>query len=250
MSQGAEIVAVDPGSSVSAAVPADDVPTWSRAVEYGRRLIPVVIGALAIVTVMLLVDRTRFLSTFDTDFSDSGLFQVTQCQELGGDSGQWRCNGSLTEDGRLTEVPSRLVATRGSLSSSRPYVGERLDVFFETGDNSTVYPQSARLGELTRLYVQLVPMFLLLLGALLWLTGWVAKMFGPRPGSTDEMIVVEKGRQLQPSWAASEVGFGPLRLPAVGALQRRGGAWLVTGFVAAVAVAVLTRIVLGSLGLP
>ncbi len=230
--------------------PDDAASTWATIAEYGRRLIPVIIGALLIVSVMLLVSRIRFLTSFDTEFAGAGSFQVAQCDESGGDNGQWRCAGSLTVDGRLTEVPGRMVAARGSLTSSRPYVGEQIDIFFPTGDNSVVYPRSSRLGELTRLYIQLVPMLLLLFGSLLWLIGWAGKTYGRTPGTPGEMIVVEKGRQLQPSWAVRDLGFGPLRLASAGSLRRRGIVWLGAGFVIAVAVAILTRVLLGSLGLP
>ncbi len=223
---------------------------WTRSVEYARRFLPVVVGALFILSVMFLVDRVQFLAGFDDELAGSGSFQVTQCDALGGERGQWLCNGALTVDGRLTEVSSRLLATSGATTSSRPYVGQQLDVFFRPEESGTVYPRSARLGELTRLYIQLVPVLLLLFGSLLWLVGWAAKRFSSPSQSTDEIIVVEKGRLLQPSWTVGDLGFGPVKLGSAGSIQRRGGIWMVAGLAVAVGVALLGRLVLGSLGLP
>lgn len=249
MSQGVEIELSEqdpPADSSDEEVPSP----FAALLRYGRQLLPVVIAALMILSAMLLIDRVRFLAGFNHEFSGSGLFQVTHCETVNGDEGKWRCDGALTVDGRLEEIPSILITSQASLTSGRPYVGEQVEVFYRSGDSSTVYPRSARLGELTRLYLQLVPMLLLAAGSLLWSLGWLSAALAGTRRPSDQIIVIERGRALQPAWAASDAGFGPLRISSVRSLKRRGTAWIVAGVVLTIAVALLGRLALGSLGFP
>lgn len=248
MSQGVDEMglAVEPAVRIVDAAPLPHPA--ATAIHYGRRALPALIGAVLLIGVVILVSRVRFLAGFNGDYSGSGKFQVTHCESLGQNQGQWRCDGSLTVDGRLDAVPSRLVTSQASITSDRPYVGEMVGVFFQPSDSATVYPQSARLGELTRLYVQLMPIAFLVAGSFLWVLGWASGTLGSSSGQ--QLVIVERGRRLQPALTVSDVGFGPLTVPSSEALRRRGWAWMVSGVGLAVAVVALGRFVLGSLGFP
>lgn len=138
--------------------------------QYG---LPVLIALACLLSLMLTVQRAGTLRTWSDTFSGSGSFLVESCdpvQQRGPD--QWNCSGRLSIGGSVDRDPM-LVTSLGALASDRPYVGQNINVFFEKGDDSTVYPVQYRLNELTRMYLSLLPRLLVFVGTLIWLAGWV-----------------------------------------------------------------------------
>lgn len=197
----------------------------------------------------LLASRVMLLSEWAGRYGSTGLFQVDQCEAAAGRvSRQWRCQGELTladEAGRARTV---LVATRDTVTSFRPYVGQRLDVFFRDDNIGRVYPQRSQLAELTRLFFSLFPRLLLFLGALTWLFGWLQS--GRRtPGASQTLVMVEGMRPRDRRFLEAGERSGRLRHFSPQRLKKRGQAWMLTGVATAVILVLLMRYVVGSLGI-
>ena len=145
-----------------------DRKALSEISHYG---VPILVAVVLVVALNLTIDRAGFLRTWSENYDQTASYLVVGCEPVERFSGdQWTCSGQF--DGNETVGSSLLVTSRNAASSSRPYVGERLDVFYATGDEATVYPLQYRLNELTRLYLSLLPRLLLFLGTVIWLAGW------------------------------------------------------------------------------
>jgi len=200
-------------------------------------VVPVVAVVLALVVVYTgwsAFSRVRFLLGWNDTFSGRGSFTVVACepeQVFGPD--RWRCQGRLTT-GDAADIDSELVVGKDARMSSRPYVGQQIEVFYEpasvagsTGP-SVVHAGDAQLSELTRLYLALPPLLMILIGSAGSLLGLGIRKLRARSTNTDA------------SWRTS-----PLFLD----LERRGAIWLVVGVVTFVLYQLLVREVLGSSGL-
>ncbi|MEM7271789.1 MAG: hypothetical protein AAF547_01805 [Actinomycetota bacterium] len=136
-------------------------------------VLPVLMAVILAVSLNLTLERAGELRTWLADFSGAGTFLVQSCAAED-DTGAptYRCAGRLTTAGADQSIRTSLVTSRQALTSDRPYLGERLEVFHAEGDRSVVYPVAFRLNELTRVYLTLLPRLLLFVGAVVWLAGW------------------------------------------------------------------------------
>lgn len=145
---------------------------------------------------------------------------------------RWRCQGRLTTD-EATDLGTELVVGKDAMLSSRPYLGQRIDVYYDPASTgraagpSVVHAVDAQLGELTRLYLVLPPLLIILVGAAGWLLGLAVNRLRARSSNVDAW------------WRTS-----PLFLD----LDRRGAFWLGVGVVALGLHQLLVRYVLGSAG--
>ncbi len=190
--------------------------------------LPIAMVLLFLLSLALVVQRAGVLRSWSQDYAGSGDFLVESCGERAGlGADQWTCTGLLkTGDG--SGVGTELVTSRGALVSDRPYVGERLEVFHATGDDSVVYPVSYRLNELARVFLSLLPRLLLAAGSLIWLAGWYLT------------------RNLDPD---DFVTRDAMRLPQRFSWRSTGVTWIVCALALVVANYLLTTRVLGSLGI-
>ena len=117
--------------------------------------------------------------------------------------------------------------------SSRPYVGQRVDVYYAAGSGpagsgpEVVFARDEQLGELARLYLALIPLVMVAVGSVGWLLGFLIERLESRSTDTD-------------SWWR--------RSPLLADLQRRGAIWLLVGLGAFVGYQLVVRYVLGSAG--
>lgn len=142
--------------------------------EVWQYVLPIFVAFACVLSLLLTVQRAGILRTWSDTYSGAGSFLVESCdpvEQRGPD--QWNCSGRLTIGSSVDRDPM-LVTSLGALASDRPYVGQHLDVFFEKGDDATVYPVQYRLNELTRMYLSLLPRLLVFVGTLMWFAGWVA----------------------------------------------------------------------------
>lgn len=202
----------------------------------GSTMIPILAAVLALVVVAVgwsIASRVGFLLGWDDTFSGAGSFTVVACepeQVFGPD--RWRCEGRLTT-AAATDVESELVVGKDARMSSRPYVGEQIDVFYDPvspgagSAPSVVHARDAQLSELSRLYLALPPLVMILVGAAGALTGLGVEQVRARSSNPDSR------------WRTS-----PLLLD----LQRRGTIWLFVGVVTFGLYQLLVRYVLGSAG--
>lgn len=202
----------------------------------GSSLVLVAAVGLAFVVVYtgwLAFSRIEFLLGWDETFSGAGSFTVVACepeQVFGPD--RWRCDGRLTT-ASATDVDSVLVVGKDARMSSRPYVGEQIEVFYDPTSTvgatapPVVYARDAQLSELSRLYLALPPLFMILIGAAGALLGLGVARLRARTSNT------------RARWRTS-----PLLLD----LQRRGTIWLIVGVVTFGLYQLLVRYVLGSAG--
>jgi hypothetical protein len=189
--------------------------------------VPVLVLLVGLVALNLTLDRAGSLRTWSESYEETASYLAVGCESVDRFSGdQWRCSGSL--DGERATDSSVLVTSRNAASSSRPYVGERLDVFHATGDDATVYPLQYRLNELTRLYLSLLPRLLLLIGSIIWLAGWFLT------------------RKLD---ASDFVTRDALRLPQRFSWKSRGVTWMLAAAGVLALNHFLTTRILGSLGI-
>ncbi len=197
----------------------------------------------------LLVGRVALLSAWNGRYGSTGVFQVDQCEAAGGRvSRQWRCQGELTLADDAGRARSVLIASRDTITSFRPYVGQRLEVFFRDDNIGRVYPQRSQLAELTRLFFSLFPRLLLFLGSLTWLFGWLLQSRG-KPSSQPTLVMVEGSRPRDRRFLIAGDRLGRLRRFSPLRLKKRGQAWMLTGLISVVILTLLMRYVVGSLGI-
>ncbi len=190
-------------------------------------ILPIGMALLFLASLLLVVQRGTVLQTWSEDYQGSGQFLVESCVEspqFGAD--QWSCRGRFTAETGTGFERSRMLTSMGAYTSHRPYVGERLDVFFPTGNSSTVYPLAYKLNELSRLYLSLLPRILFLFGSLIWLAGW----FLTRKVDVDDFVTRDS-----------------IRFPQRFSWRSKGMTWLLAGVVAIGANYWLTTRFLGSL---
>lgn len=185
------------------------------------------------VTGSSVISRIEFLLAWNDTFTGSGSFTVVACQPepvFGPD--RWRCQGRLTT-GEATDLSSELVVGKDAWMSSRPYVGEQIDVYYDPASVAgaagppVVHASDSQLSELTRLYLVLPPLLIILVGAAGSLLGLALKRLKARSSNVEAW------------WRTS-----PLFLD----LDRRGAFWLGVGVVAFGLYQLLVRYVLGSAG--
>jgi hypothetical protein len=113
--------------------------------------------------------------------------------------------------------------------AERPHLGSEIDAFARGAGDGLVFPQSAQLPEVTRLYLSLLARIAMLMGGSLWLFGWLLE------------------RRL-PVLDAVDAGDRSLRFrPDV--WRSRGILWITIGLVfSALNILVIERLI-GSLGL-
>ncbi len=218
-----------------------------------RRLVgtaaPVLVATTLVLSGALLVGRVALLSAWSGRYGSTGVFQVDQCEAAGGRvSRQWRCQGELTLADDAGRARSVLIASRDTITSFRPYVGQRLEVFFRDDNIGRVYPQRSQLAELTRLFFSLFPRLLLFLGSLTWLVGWLLQNTG-KPYSHPTLVMVEGLRPRDRRFLIAGDRLGRLRRYSPQRLKKRGQAWMLTGMVSVVILTLLMRYVVGSLGI-
>lgn len=202
----------------------------------GSALALLVAVALALVvayTGWFAYSRIEFLLGWNDTFSGTGTFTVVACepeQVFGPD--RWRCEGRLTTD-EDSDLPSELVVGKDARLSSRPYVGQQVVVFYapavvvESIGPPVVHARDAQLSELTRLYLALPPLTMIMVGAAGSLVGMGFGWLRSRSSN-----------------AASRWRNSPLLLD----LERRGAIWLVVGVTTLAFYHLLVRYVLGSAG--
>lgn len=200
-------------------------------------VVPIVALVLALVVVYTgwsAFARARFLLDWNETFSGSGSLTVVACepeQVFGPD--RWRCQGRLTT-GDAVDIDSELVVGKDARMSSRPYVGQQVEVFYAPAPDAgstgpfVVHARDAQLTELTRLYLALPPLLMILIGSAGSLLGLGIRKLRARSTNADAW------------WRTS-----PLFVD----LERRGAIWLVVGMVTFVLYQLLVREVLGSSGL-
>jgi len=191
-------------------------------------VIPVTMAVLCVIAMLLTASRVGLLLDWSDRYDGAGEHVVSACfadEVAGGES--WMCSGALVADGSTVDVRSDLVTSRGASASARPYVGQRTDVFFDSGNLGVVHPTAYRLNETARLFVSLLPRLLLAGGALIWLAGWALT----RRLDTTDLLVRDS-----------------VRLPGRFVWQRRGITWLLVGVGAFIGAHLLTSQVIGSLG--
>lgn len=195
-------------------------------------LVTVVLALVALTAGWSALARIGFLLTWNDTLSGSGEFTVVACQaeDVPGPD-RWRCEGRLTTAAGNREAV--LVVGKGAVMSSRPYVGQRVDVFYADGPTEAdteaglVYSKGAQLAELTRLYLALLPWLMVVIGAAGWMFGLLLERLGTRSTDPD-------------SWWRSSPLFTDL--------QRRGAIWLVVGVGTFVLYQLVARYLLGSAG--
>lgn len=199
-------------------------------------LMPIAAVALAVAvayTGWSVLTRVEFLLTWNDSFSGSGVLTVVGCQPepvFGPD--RWRCEGRLGT-AEADEVDADLIVGKDALLSSRPYVGQQVQVFYDpapaTGADEprVVFARDAQLSELARLYLALPPLLMILVGAAGSLLGVAVDQLGARSSKSESW------------WRTS-----PLLLD----LRRRGAIWLVVGLATLGLYHLLVRAVLGSAG--
>ena len=137
-------------------------------------VLPIAMAVLVVVAVSATLSRGGALRTWSDDYDGAGTFLVESCQPSPDFSGgQWTCAGRLTSAGATQEIRTTLLTSMDARVSQRPYVGQQMDIFHQVGDRSQVYPLAYRLNEMTRVYLTLIPRLLLLVGAVMWLVGWM-----------------------------------------------------------------------------
>lgn len=201
-----------------------------RSVPDGLRpyAMPGLMSVLFLLGVALSLTRLGLLLDWSDRYDGVGEHIVLGCEADGVAGGDvWRCDGALVAEGATSDVRADLVASRGAISSERPYVGQRTDVFFDSDRLGTVYPLTRRPNELTRLYLSLLPRLLLTGGAAIWLAGW----FLTHQLDAGDLLLRDR-----------------VRLPGRFVWQSRGSRWLLVAALALVANIVLTAQVLGTLG--
>lgn len=202
----------------------------------GMVLAPIAAVALALLvasTGWFAFSRIEFLLAWNDTFSGTGTFTVVACepeQIFGPD--RWRCGGRLTTDD-ATDLSSELVVGKDARLSSRPYVGQQIDVYYAPATVAratgppVVHARDEQLSELTRLYLALPPMFMILIGAAGWLLGMGFGWLRARSSNTEAR------------WRNSTLLLD---------LERRGAIWLLVGAVTFALYQLLVRYVLGSAG--
>ncbi len=202
----------------------------------GSTLVLIASIALALVAVYTgwsAFSRIGFLLGWNDTFSGTGSFTVVACepeQVFGPD--RWRCDGRLTTDD-ATDLSSELVVGKDARLSSRPYVGQQIDVFYAPATVAgaagppVVHARDAQLSELTRLYLALPPLVMIMVGASGSLLGLGIGRLRARSSNAEAW------------WRNS-----PLLLD----LERRGAIWLVVGVATFALYQLLVRYVLGSAG--
>lgn len=218
-----------------------------------RRLVssaaPVLVATVLILSGVLLFGRVMLLSGWGGRYGSTGEFQVERCEAAGGRvSRQWRCQGELILPDDAGRVRSVLVVPRDTATSFRPYVGQRLDVFFRDDNIGRVYPQRSQLAELSRLFFSLFPRLLLFLGSLTWLFGWLL-LYRRTPDDNPTLVMVEGLRPRDRRFLTAADRLGRLRRFSPPRLKKRGQAWMLTGVASAVILVLLMRYVVGSLGI-
>ncbi len=190
--------------------------------------VPVLMAIVFLFSLTLSIQRAGFLRDWSESYGQTSSYLVVGCGPIERFSGdQWACDGRL-DQGVSREGPSTLITSREARASSRPYVGERLDVFFAADSSATVYPLQYRLNELTRLYLSLLPRLLVMFGSIIWLAGWALT------------------RNLDP---ADFVTRDSMRLPQRFSWRSRGITWIISGLGFFVVNHYLTTRVLGSLNI-
>lgn len=191
-------------------------------------VVPVAMAVLCVIAMLMTASRIGLLLDWSDRYDGAGEHVVSACSAddvAGGDS--WLCSGALVADGSTIDVRSDLVTSRGASASSRPYVGQRIDVFYDSDNLGVVHPTAYRLNEMARLFVSLLPRLLLAGGTLIWLAGWALT----RNLNTTDLLVRDA-----------------VRLPGRFGWQRRGVTWLLVGAGVFIGVHLLTSRVIGSLG--
>ncbi|MEM7324904.1 MAG: hypothetical protein AAF531_17590 [Actinomycetota bacterium] len=189
---------------------------------------PVVMVVVLLVSLTMTLNHASALRTWSADYDGAGRFLVESCtaQEAFG-GGQWLCAGRFTTEGATQELRTTLASPIEARGATRPYVGQRLEVFHASGDRGIVYPLSYRLNEITRVYLALIPRLLVMVGALMWVVGW----FLTRNVDPDDLVQRDT-----------------MRLPQRIGWQARAFNWFIAaGIVWAIGYLVSTRII-GSLG--
>lgn len=199
-------------------------------------LMPIAAVALALVvayTGWSALSRIEFLLAWNETFSGAGVLTVVGCQpEEAFGPDRWRCEGRLTAF-EADEVSADLIVGKDARMSSRPYVGQQIEVFYDPAPAAgadgplVVFARDAQLSELTRLYLALLPLLMVLVGAAGSLVGLVVNRFRARASNPDSW------------WRTS---------PLVLDLQRRGLIWLIVGMATFGLYQLLVRYVLGSAG--
>ncbi|MGI9597543.1 MAG: hypothetical protein ACR2QK_15365 [Acidimicrobiales bacterium] len=195
-------------------------------VEY---VLPAAMVVVLLVSLLSVIGRGGFLKSWSADYAGSGDFLVESCSEATGwGPDQWNCRGTYTAEGSAAVERSTLVTSSGSNASRRPYVGERFQVFHQTGNDAAVYPLEYKLNELARLYLSFIPRLLFLIGSVIWLAGWLLT----RKHDADDFVTRDS-----------------IRVPQRFGWRSTGMTWIVAGLLMFGFNHFLTTRVIGSLGI-
>lgn len=190
---------------------------------------PVILTVVLVVSLLLTVQRSGALLSWSQNHAGSAGFIVESCSErLGLGADQWVCNGLLTGVNGAAIDSGQLVTSHGAYASDRPYVGERIDVFHPSDDDSLVYPLRYKLNELARLYLSLIPRLLIFVGSAVWLAGWLLT----RNRDPDDFVARDE-----------------MRLPQRFGWRSKGVSWIAAGLLFFVINHLITTRIIGSLEL-
>ncbi len=191
-------------------------------------VLPVLMAFVCVFSLSLTVQRAGMLRTWTETYSGAGTFLVETCSPVDNFGGnQWTCDGRFLSGGS-EDANRTLTTSRDAFASDRPYIGQRVEVFYEEGTSSVVYPLQYRLNEMARAYLSLLPRLLLFVGPALWLAGW----FFTRNIDRDDFVTRDG-----------------LRLPQRFGWRARGLSWIGAGFGIIVLNYFLASRIIGSLGI-
>ncbi len=206
-------------------------PQWTR-----TGLAPLVAGALVVVAVIAgfsALSRIRILLEWNDTFSGVGTFTVVACESEGGfGPDQWRCEGRLTTSA-AADLGAELIVGKDARLSSRPYVGQQVEVYYVPpgvdggAGPEVVYALNTQLAELTRLYLILPPLMMIMIGAAGAVLGLVVEWLVARSPDADSR------------WRTS---------PRFPDLRRRGTIWLIVGSAVLMLHQLVVHYVTGSAG--
>jgi hypothetical protein len=205
-----------------------DLAQYGRVI-LGEYVVPIGFALALLFALYVSAQRAGELFSWNEDYAGVGSFLVEGCQpvlQTGPD--QWSCRGLFTAEDGTTSRAQSLVTSNGSLTSDRPYVGQQVDVFHRTGDNSIVHPETIRLNEVLLAYLRLLPPILVLVGSAFWVAGWLLT----RHRSIDDFVARDS-----------------MMLPQRFGWQSRGVTWLIAAAVMTVVNFAVATWLIGSVGL-
>ena len=203
-----------------------------------RSILTVLAGVGVAVVVVLAawsaITRIQLLLGWNETFSSTGTFTVVACEpDVAFGPDRWMCDGRLTTSA-ATDVSSQLIVGKDAVMSARPYIGQQVAVFFAASEGATpvtpdiVYADDSQLSELSRLYLALPPLIMIVIGGV--------------------RMAARCGRSGSPGVALRADAAWWHTSPLFRDLRRRGVTWLLVGAALLVLHQLAVVYVLGSAG--